>query len=183
MNWTIVTSLVSWIPPTAIVGLLMQYQKRTFDRALEKLKKDLQVDVVRFSKWHERRVVALELIYHAFSDHLAYLRRKFYFNSDESLDPLHAFTKILQDQMLYLDASTAASISLYQRELLQFWNDAAESRNDEIAQENIRARLDFEIPGYLPRLQVDINKALDPNYDPAADKSRSAIIGFYFPDA
>ena len=63
MDWTLLTAFASWIPTTAVVGFLMQYQKKRFDRSLEKLKTDLQVDVVRFSKWHEKRVSALEEIY------------------------------------------------------------------------------------------------------------------------
>lgn len=182
MNWTITTTLFSWIPPTAIVGFLMQYQKRAFDRSLEKLKKDLQTDVVRFSKWHEKRVVALEAIYVAFGDHLDFLRRKFYFGSDEPIDQIHTLPRALQSQMLYLDAATAAKIAIYQGELLQFWNDAVRGMNEPESRERIENRLDCELPGYLARLQVDINMALDPDYDPSSDAARSALIEFYFPD-
>jgi hypothetical protein len=182
MNWTILTALGSWIPTTAIVGFLLQYQKRGFDRSLEQIKRDLQTDVVRFSKWHEKRVTALEVIYQAFSDHLDFLRRKFYFDSEEPIDSIHDFPRTLQAQMLYLDAATAAKISIYQGELLQFWSQVVQSRNDTVAKAQIRDRLDHEIPGYLPKLQRDINQALDPDYDPECDAVRKAIIDFYFSD-
>lgn len=182
MNWTILTALSSWIPTTAVVGFLLQYQKRSLDRSLEKIKRELQTDVVRFSRWHEKRVTALEVIYQAFARHLDFLRRKFYFDSDEPIDSIHEFRNALQAQMLYLDAATAAKISIYQRELIQFWNQATLSKSDAVGMAQIRDRLDHEIPGYLLKLQRDINQALDPDYDPERDKVRNAGIDFYFAD-
>ena len=85
--------------------------------------------------------------------------------------------------MLYLDAATAAKISMYRSDLFQFWNQAVLGHDDPAAMEKIRDRLDHEIPGYLVKLQRDINQALDPSYDPQSDSLRSAIIDFYFPKA
>jgi hypothetical protein len=64
-----------------------------------------------------------------------------------------------------MDDSMAQKISQYQGELLLFWNTAMThlSTEGESARERIQQQLDFEIPAYLPRLQEDINRFLDPN--------------------
>jgi hypothetical protein len=52
--------------------------KKRIDEALEYLKRDFQEHLTKFTKWHEKRVVALEEIYQAFCKYLDFLRRALY---------------------------------------------------------------------------------------------------------
>jgi hypothetical protein len=83
-----------------------------------------------------------------------------------NMDPMHDFRKILERQIVYVDAQTAKKIDQYAGELLLFWNWAIEtlSKNGEAARHEVQYRLDFEIPTYLPRIRDDINLVLDPQY-------------------
>jgi hypothetical protein len=181
MHWSTIISaiLVSMIP--AVVGSVVMLQlKRRIDEALEYVKRDFQEHLTKFTKWHEKRVYALEEIYQAFCKYLDFLRRTLYIkDGNNCLDPMHDFRNTLEQQMLYLDDSMAQKISQYQGELLLFWNAALKSLSaeGESARENIRHQLDFEIPAYLLRLQEDINQFLDPNYKGHDKNYRRTILG------
>jgi hypothetical protein len=166
MNTDVIWSAVIGTTPGFIGSLVMFYLTRKSNKSLEKVKTDLQRDVIQFTKWHEKRVEALITIYTAFCDYLVFLRQALYFERSEgmSLDPMHAFGNTIERQMLYLDDSMARKISQYQGELLSFRNTAiTDLSSGESARERIQHQLDFEIPAYLPRLQEDINRFLDPN--------------------
>jgi hypothetical protein len=168
MHWSIVlSSFLGTTFPTGALTLLGLYFTRRVNRSLESFKKDIQQDVVKFTKWHEKRLSALETIYAAFCDYLDFLRRMLYVPREgRDLTPMHAFRHILDRQLLYLDDSTAATINRYQGELLLFWNWAVTSLSEkgEVAREAVQHRLDYEIPAYLPRLREDIARAVDPEY-------------------
>lgn len=88
------------------------------------------------------------------------------------MDPMHDFGNTLERQLVHLDDKMAEKISLYELELLQFWNWAqtTSAEKGEAGRRDIQQKLDYEIPKYLPRLRKDINQFLDPNYksSPAA---------------
>ncbi len=55
------------------------------NKSLERLKSDLQRDVFKFSKWHEKRVEAVIAIYQAFETHL--VTRSFLQQAPASIRP------------------------------------------------------------------------------------------------
>lgn len=165
--------------PGFISSLVMLHLTKKSNQSLERVKTDLQQDVIQFTKWHEKRIEALITIYNAFCDYLKFLRRVFYFEGTEGifLDPMHEFREMIDRQMLYLDEAMAQKISQYQGELLVFWSAAQHklATEGESARESIRWQLDFEIPACLPRLQEDINQFLDPNFK-GDDKTYRRLI-------
>jgi len=166
--WSALIGATIGAMPGFLASLVMLHLTKKANQSLERIKTDLQRDVVQFTKWHEKRIEALETIYMAFCDYLDFLRRALYFERDEgmSMDPMHDFHHQIERQMLYLDDAMAQKISEYQGQLLAFWNDAMTklSTEGERAREGIQRQLDFEIPAYLPRLQQEINRFLDPNF-------------------
>jgi hypothetical protein len=154
--------------PGLISSLVMLHLTRKSNQSLERVKTDLQQDVIQFTKWHEKRIEAIIAIYNAFCEYLNFLRRALYWNRTQgmNLDPMHDFREKIEREMLYLDDAMAQKVSQYQGELLVFWNTALKklAEEGESARENIRRQLDVEIPAYLPRLQEGINQFLDPNF-------------------
>lgn len=153
--------------PGAIVSIIVQVITLRNTRSLENLKRDIQQDIIRFTKWHEKRISALEAFYAAFADYLDFLRRVLYTDHrDFDLTPMHEFRDTLERQFLYLDVVMANKVGRYQGELLKFWNESMISLSErgEDAREAIRQRLDFEIPAYLQKLREDINQFSDPHY-------------------
>src|SRR5271167_216825 len=122
MHWsTVLSALLGSTIPAVIGSVVMLHLKQRIDQSLEYLKRDFQQHLTKFTKWHEKRIVALEAIYQAFCKYLDFLRRRLYVkDGNESLDPMHDFRKTLEQQMLYLDDSMAQKISQYQGELLLF---------------------------------------------------------------
>lgn len=179
MNWSaFVSALLGSIIPTTIGAAVMLFVKWRIDGSLERLRADLQHDLMKVTKWHDKRVEALETIYQAFVKYLDFLRRTLYVRSEgASMDPMHDFRNTLEQKMLYLDDSMTRKISEYQGELLLFWNSAVTNlaSEGEIAREQIRQKLDYEIPAYLPRLQKDINEFLDPEYDSTDSDFRARL--------
>ncbi|MFL5243151.1 MAG: deaminase [Gemmataceae bacterium] len=117
----------------------------------------------RFSKWHEKRLDALDMIYNAFCDYLDFLRVALYVKHTRmNMDPMHTFHNIIERQIVYLADETVEKVQRYQGELLSFWNWAQESldKEGEAARPKIQERLDTEIPAYLPRLRQDINEVV-----------------------
>ena len=162
--------IASWGGQTALTmvgSIIMLNLKRRVDKSIENIKSDLQQNVVKFTKWHEKRILALEEIYIAFQAYLDFLRLKLYFDCDVSLDPMHDFRKSLDKQKLYLDDSMERKISQYEGELLMFWSASIQSLaiEGESAREEIRHELDYKIPSYLVKLREDINSYLDPNHE------------------
>jgi hypothetical protein len=94
--------------PGSLVSLVTYLLTRRSNQSLERVKTDLQQDVIQFTKWHEKRIDALVVIYTAFCDYLEFLRRALYAkrNGGISMDPMHEFRSKIERQMLYLDDST-----------------------------------------------------------------------------
>jgi hypothetical protein len=168
MNWNAFWSgLLGTTLPGLAVSLLVLYLSGRLNRAMERHKKDIQQDIIKFSKWHEKRLDALIAIYNAFCDFLRFLRSALYVeNSRMNLDPMYTFQNVIERQIVYLDDATAQKVQRYQGELLLFWNWAIESlsKEGEAARKKIQERLDTEIPAYLPWLRQNINDVVDPEY-------------------
>jgi hypothetical protein len=134
------------------------------NKSLERLKSDLQQDVFKFSKWHERRVEAVIVIYQAFETYLDFLRKHLYWDwkgKEEQagpIDQIHDFPRAIQRQIMFLDDELAETVLQFQAELQAVWNDVV--GNNKMASEETRKRLDYEIPAYLPRLRRAINQSM-----------------------
>jgi hypothetical protein len=102
MNTDVIWSAVIGTTPGFIGSLVMFYLTRKSNKSLEKVKTDLQRDVIQFTKWHEKRVEALITIYTAFCDYLVFLRQALYFERSEgmNLDPMHAFGNTIERHAL-----------------------------------------------------------------------------------
>ena len=90
------------------------------------------------------------------------------------ITPIHDFPCAIDEHIVYLDDILAEKVLRYRGELLMFWNDTV--GGDKIGSHQIRQKLDYEIPAYLPRLRRDINQSLDPNYAAADDASDTPIL-------
>jgi len=146
------------------------------NKSMERHKKELEQNIIKFSKWHDKRLESLLQIYNSFCDYLDFMRRTLYVKNDgDCLDAMHAFHRAIEQQIVHLDDSMAEKVQNYQGELLVFWNWSVRSLSErgEEARQDIRHRLDYEIPAYLPRLRKDINEVLDPNYKSNGSKERA----------
>ncbi|HYH67703.1 MAG TPA: hypothetical protein VD866_23605 [Urbifossiella sp.] len=173
MNWDAFwASLVGTsLPGLGVAGLLL-FLSAKINRSMERHKKELEQNLVKFSKLHDKRLEAAVVIYHAFCDYLDFLRRQLYSGGlRESMDGMWQFDRTLERQIIYLDQTTANTVSKFQGELLEFWNWAMKSLSvrGESARAEIQQRLDTEIPLYLPKLRVVINSVIDPHQ--AADRA------------
>jgi hypothetical protein len=147
------------------------------NKSLERLKSDLQRDVFKFSKWHEKRVEAVIAIYQAFETHLDFLRLHLYWEGRKGpVDQIHDLPRAIQRQIMFLDDELAEQVLRFQSELHGFWNDVV--GNGKIASEETRNRLDYEIPAYLPRLRRAINQSMDPHYTPPKEGKKLSILRF-----
>jgi hypothetical protein len=181
MNWnSFWSSLLGTTIPAFCVSLLMLYLSQRARRALEQYKIEmahrlsehtslLEQQTKMFSLWHEKRIVSLLEIYEAFRTHLDWLRRSLYFEPPKSLDvtPMHDFYDAIQEHLVYLNDDLRRKILQYQGELLEFWNWTVSIRSDSERESwnEVRRRLDVEIPGYLEKLRRDINQFADPHYN------------------
>jgi hypothetical protein len=172
MDWNAFWSgLVGTAVPNICVAGLVLYLTARINRSMERHKKDLEQNLVKFSKLHDKRLEAMIVVYHAFCDYLDFLRVALYTPSrGMNLDPMHEFRRTLERQVIYLDAETAKRVSAYQSELLVFWcwAHAELAESGESARKEVQRRLDHEIPGVLPRLREDINRVLDPHHQSVA---------------
>jgi hypothetical protein len=182
MDWsTIPPVLLGATIPTIVASVVMLVIKSDINKSLELLKGDVERQNVRFTKWHEKRIAALEAIYNAFRAYLDFLRQTLYVeDGNKSMDAMHEFRETLDQQLLYLDDSMANKVSQYQGELLMFWNAAMHSlaTEGETARGKIRKQLDYDIPGYLLKLQQDINQFLDPDFKSGDETYRALILKF-----
>jgi hypothetical protein len=170
MNWPI---FLSGLVGSSLPGLFLGIY---FTRSLERLKGDLQRDVFKSSKWHERRIEAVIAVYEAFEVYLDFLRKKLYWEGDKGpVDQIHQFPKAIRSNVMFLDDELSEEILQYQGQLLSFWNDTV--ANDEIASEDTRHKLDYELPAILPKLRRAINKSMDPQFGAANPKH--SILRFW----
>lgn len=156
---------------TFVVSALMLFLNHRASRRLERYKTELELQlandrarleesILRRSAWYEKRSAALVELYGAFYAYLDFLRRHLYFDQRaDDVTPMHEFRSACDSLSVFLTDDLKARMDQYTGELLQFWNWAVQNR--ETDQEEIRRRLDYEIPGYLDRLRVDIGRYLD----------------------
>jgi hypothetical protein len=118
MSWPVfLSALIGSSLPGLFVGVY-------FNRSLERMKGDLQRDVFKSSKWHERRIDAVIAIYEAFDVHLDFLRQHLYWkDANGPIDQIHDFPKAVTKNIMFLDDDLAEEILKYQGQLLSFWND------------------------------------------------------------
>jgi hypothetical protein len=174
MNLTAFWSAMLGTIPSIITAAVSIYLTLRFNKSLERLKSDLQRDVFKFSKWHEKRVEAVIEIYQAFETYLDFLRKQLYWEGTKGpIDQIHDFPRAIQRQIMFLDDELAEQVLLFQAELQGFWNEVI--ANHKVATEEVRNRLDHEIPAYLPRLRRAINQSMDPHYMPPKDKKLSIL--------
>ena len=156
---------------TLVVSALMLLLNHRASRRLERYKTELELQlanerarleesVLRRSAWYEKRSAALVELYGAFYAYLDFLRRHLYFEQGGGdVTPMHEFRRACDTLSVFLTDDLKTRVDQYAGELLQFWNWAVQNRETE--QEEIRRRLDYEIPGYLDRLRVDIGRYLE----------------------
>jgi len=169
MNWSI---FLSGLLGSSLPGLIVAVY---FNRSLERLKGDLQRDIFKFSKWHERRIEAVIAIYDAFQFHLDFLRRRFYVKGENGpIDQIHDFPKLINKQIMFLDDTLAEEVLQYQTTLLAFWNDTI--ANGGVASPDTRYRLDYELPAILPKLRRAINKSMDPLFNRSKPTKLNSIL-------
>ena len=164
MEWkTFWAALLGTSAPNILLGLLVLYLNRRFNRSLELLKTDLQQNIVKFTKLHDKRIEAAQTVYVAFEKYLDFLRKDLYWEDHgHSMDPLFDFQNTIQREMVFLDDQLGEKVTQYSAELFEFRNNVM--LKDGIATEKTRNLLDYEIPKYLPKLRAAINQSLDPNY-------------------
>lgn len=149
--------------PGACVAALMLLLTFRVNRSLERHKKELEQNLVKFTKLHDKRLEATVAVYHAFCDYLDFLRKTLYVRERRlDLTPMHSFKAVVARQSIYLDSETYAKVLEYQIELLDFWNWAV--RGGEAVQEEVRRRLDDEIPAYAHKLRNDVGRVIDPHH-------------------
>lgn len=136
MNWPVFLSgLIGSSLPALLIGIY-------FTRSLERLKGDLQRDVFKSSKWHERRIEAVVAVYEAFEVHLDFLRLQLYWKGAKGpVDQIHDFPKAIRANIMFLDDELAEEILRHQGRLLSFWNDTV--AHGQIASEDTRHKLDY----------------------------------------
>src|SRR5262245_4064544 len=104
MNQTAFWSAMLGTIPSIIVAGISIYLTWGFNKSLERLKSDLERDVFKFSKWHEKRVEAVIAIYEAFETHLDFLRKHLYWDwkgkSPGPIDQIHDFPRAIQKQIM-----------------------------------------------------------------------------------
>ena len=170
-----VVRILSAIPPEAIstvtVSALMLLLNYRISRRLERYKSDLafqvttervhlEESVLRRSSWYDKRTAALIDLYGAFQVYLDFLRRHLYFDRrDGDVTPIHDFCRACDSLSVFLTDELRSRVDKYCHELLEFWNWSVKNRDN--AQEEIRRRLDYEIPQYLERLRIDISRYFD----------------------
>jgi hypothetical protein len=158
MSWwqVFLSGLIGSSLPGLFVGLY-------FSRSLERMKGDLQRDIFKSSKWHERRIDAVIAIYEAFEVHLDFLRRHLYWDGEKGpIDQIHDFPRAVRKNVMFLDDDLAEEILQYQGQLFSFWNDTMLNRA--VASDHTREKLDYELPAILPKLRRAINKSMDPQF-------------------
>lgn len=174
--------VVGKVPPelisTFVVSALMLILNYRISRRLERYKIDLALQVanerarleesvLRRSSWYDRRAIALIDLYGAFYAYLDFLRLHLYFDRQgRDITPVQDFRRACDSLSVFLTDDLKRRVDKYCGELLEFWSWSVENRESE--QEEIRRRLDHEIPQYLERLRVDISRYLEER--PLADQ-------------
>jgi hypothetical protein len=64
--WSALIGALVGAAPGFISSLVILHLTRKSNQSLERIKTDLQQDVIQFTKWHEKRIEAFIAIYNAF---------------------------------------------------------------------------------------------------------------------
>jgi hypothetical protein len=170
MSWPVfLSALIGSSLPGLFVGVY-------FNRSLERMKGDLQRDVFKSSRWHERRIDAVVAIYEAFEVHLDFLRQHLYRkNAEGPIDQIHDFPRAIRKNIMFLNDELAEEVLKYQGQLFSFWNETI--AYDEIASDATRQKLDYELPAILPKLRRAINTSMDPQF--GSPNPKHSILKFW----
>ena len=146
--------------PSLAVGVATWALASRTARSLARYQAQLTRDSEAVRAWQSRRVEALIEIYDTFNQHFDFLRRYFYFPATGGKDvtPLHEFHERLQKVILFFDESEAVEIRKAQSELLDFWNRAQQQRSQPESIEELRRRLDIELPRHLDGIRRFVNR-------------------------
>jgi hypothetical protein len=144
----IATAFVGTVPgfmASILIAVLTLSRSRRNSEAVEVLKAQLQQDVTRRAKWHDKQIAAVEEVYGAFDTYLDFLRRTLYPASrgSQDLTDMHIIRKTLPAQSLYMSDELTRKCWAYEEELLLFWNWAATQRDDEVGLSRVRDQLDM----------------------------------------
>lgn len=179
IDWSaFVSALIGTTIPGLVVSIYLLWLNYRSSKSIENHKKELTKQIAevqhllgkertKYRFWHEQRVTALVEIYGAFVTYLRFIRRQLYVAgaSGRSMDPYFEFQETLDKNLLFLDDDLNKFIIGLSGELLQFWNWAMEQRREPgITNDEVKRRLDFEIPQVLERLRVRVNLYADPDY-------------------
>ncbi len=169
MNWDAFWSgLIGTTIPALTMSVFMLYLTHRSNRALEGYRKRIEQDLANHQFWHQKRVLALLAIYEEFRKYLDFLRRVFYIKSSMGFDvtPMHDFHNAIETHLVYFNDELRQIVLTYKSELLEFWNWAIHLRTKENEDNwgEVQKRLDYEIPVYLEKIRIDINKYSDPSY-------------------
>lgn len=147
------------IPSLAVSIVTWTITSRT-NRSLAKYQAQLIRDSEALRAWQARRVEALIEVYDTFREHLDFLRREFYGprGTSQSMDKFHSFRNRLDKVRVFFDEDAEMEIRNVEGELLEFWNWAVSNPHESDNFEEVRRRLDFEIPRYLDRIRYFINR-------------------------
>lgn len=161
MSLTVFGAALLGAVPGILASIVSVYLSRGMNKSIERLKSDLERDSVKFSKWQDKRVEASVAVYVAFRRYLDFLRQALYLKHDGvDVTPMHDFRNSVEDNIVYLEDGLAEKVLRYQGELLLFWNSSVL----QVGTDEVRRKLDHEIPTYLMRLRGDINESMDPHY-------------------
>ena len=118
----------------------------------------MEDSILRRTAW-EKGSKALVELYCAFYVYLDFMRGRFNFNQrGGDVTPMHDFRKACDSLSVFLTDDLKTRVDRDADKLLQFWNWTVENRDTH--QEEIRRRLDYEIPGFFDRLRIDIGRYL-----------------------
>jgi hypothetical protein len=82
MDKVVFWSAIAGAIPGILASAVSIYLTFAVNRFLENFKSNLERDIVKFSKWHEKRVEASVAIYIAFQKYLDFLRRALYWKHE-----------------------------------------------------------------------------------------------------
>ena len=179
MDWVAFWSgLLGTALPAAITAVVILLLTDRMNKRLEayrselaerttKLESELGRSSGMFAIWHQRRVDALVDIYQAFSQYLTFIRKSLYIPTARvNLESMWDFRDVLDQNIVFLDDSLQREVRQTSADLLMFWNWALSKPRhvDEAHQQEVKDRLDFEVPEYLERLRCIINSHVDPHY-------------------
>lgn len=147
------------IPGVVVCAVTWFLTSRT-NRSLARYQAQLARESEAMRAWQVKRVDALVEVYSAFRDHFDFLRLHFYWpeTGGKDISPLHEFRKRLERVVVYFDEGEASQIRKAEAELLLFWNWAVENQSKPDKLEELRKRLDVEVPKHLEAVRKFVSR-------------------------